>query len=232
MDGSMMQAMNSRPSRTTAEPGRRQYNSSRRALQAAQTRQDVLAAAIKLFTTSGWSGTTVTGVATEAGVAVETIYSGFRAKKGLLRAAMDMAVVGDAEPVPFVERPEFQRLGVGPLGKRLAAGISVLADIHQRSAGVWRAFLEAAASDREIDGWRVELERARKVDLGRSLAVIWDRDLDEPTLDLLWALLGPEVYLRLTADAGWSRADYESHMLHAVERLVPPSAKAKRASRR
>ena len=224
--------MNPRPPRAETEPQRRQYNSRRRSLQAAQTRQDVLAAAIKLFTSLGWAGTTVNAVATEAGVAVETIYSGFRAKKGLLRAAMDTAVVGDADPVPFVEREEFRRMGRGPVAKRLAAGITVVADIHERSAGVWRAFLEAAAGDREIDGWRVELERGRRVDLERSVALIWERELDKRTLDLLWALLGPEVYLRLTADAGWSRADYESYMLSAVEHLVAPTLKAARVAKR
>ena len=41
---------------------KRAYNSSRRALQAARTRADVLDAAIELFRSGGWSGTTLAAV--------------------------------------------------------------------------------------------------------------------------------------------------------------------------
>ena len=38
-------------------------------------------------------------------MSVETIYNGFGSKKALLREAMDVAVVGDTEPIPYAERP-------------------------------------------------------------------------------------------------------------------------------
>ena len=217
----MMQAMSSRIA-PAAEAPRRRYNSTRRAQQAAQTRADVVAAAIRLFTTSGWAATTVNAVAAEDGVSGETVYSGFGSKKGLLRSAMDVAVVGDADAVPFAERTEFLRLGRGPVAARMRAGVTVQADIHERSAGVWRAIMEAAVGDAEVEGWRIDLERRRRLDLQRSMALITARDLDERTLDLLWAMLGPEIYLKLTGDAALSRADYEAVVLDAVERLLRP----------
>ena len=55
----------------------RPYSSKRRAQQAAQTRQDVVDAAVGLFTTAGWTGTTLAALAGRAGVAVETVYAGF-----------------------------------------------------------------------------------------------------------------------------------------------------------
>ncbi len=198
-------------------------------MQAAQTREDVLGAAIRLFTTSGWAGTTVSDIASEAGVAVETIYSGFGSKKGLLRAAMDVAIVGDAEPVPFVERDEFLRLGRGKVADRLRAAVGVVTDIHERSAGVLRAIMEASGTDPEVDHWRIELERARRVDVERSTTLMLDRQLDARTLDLLWVLLGPEVYLKLTVDAGLSRADYEAYILDGFERLIAPALKRARS---
>jgi len=208
-----------------AEAPRRRYNSTRRAQQAAQTRADVVAAAIRLFTTSGWAATTVNAVAAEAGVSAETVYSGFGSKKGLLRSAMDVAVVGDADAVPFAERAEFLRLGQGPVAVRMRAGVTVQADIHARSAGVWRAIMEAAVGDAEVEGWRIDLERRRRIDLQRSMALITGRDLDERTLDLLWAMLGPEIYLKLTGDAALRRAEYEAVVLDAVERLLRPGPK-------
>src|SRR6478672_4168311 len=92
---------------------KRAYNSSRRAAQAAQTRADVLAAAVECFRESGWSGTTLNAVAERAGVAVETVYNGFGTKKRLLCEAMDAAVVGDAEPIPLVDRPDWAEMQRG-----------------------------------------------------------------------------------------------------------------------
>src|SRR5688572_11562629 len=122
----------------------RSYNSSRRALQAAQTRHDVLHAAMALFPETGWAGTTLAAIAERAGVSVGTIYNGFGSKKGLLRATMDAAVVGDTEPIPFVERPEHLRLAEGTFEERIAHGAAVVAATHERSAGVWQAIVEAA----------------------------------------------------------------------------------------
>ncbi|MGH9133320.1 MAG: TetR/AcrR family transcriptional regulator, partial [Ilumatobacteraceae bacterium] len=78
----------------TGPPTRRPYRSTRRKQQAARTRSDVLAAAVRLFAEHGWSGSTLAAIAREADVAVETVYGAFGSKKGLLRAAMDVAVVG------------------------------------------------------------------------------------------------------------------------------------------
>src|SRR3954466_6982333 len=91
-------------------PAKRQYSSSLRARQAADTKAQVLAAAAELFEETGWSGTTVAAIAKRAGVAVETVYSGVGSKKQVLRAVLDYAVVGDADPVPLVERDVFAAL--------------------------------------------------------------------------------------------------------------------------
>ena len=141
---------------STTPPQKRAYDSSRRKRQAEQTRGEVLVAAMELFNTRGWAETTLADVAEAAGVAVETIYNGFGSKKQLVRDAMDAAVVGDAEPVPFVEREPFLRLGAGPRTERLQAGMDILADIHARSAGVWRAVGEAAKGDDEFTAWVVK----------------------------------------------------------------------------
>src|SRR5215813_2309798 len=104
----------------------RSYNSTRRTRQAAQTRAEILTAAIELFGEHGWAGTTLAAIAERADVAVETIYSGFRSKKGLLRAALDVAVVGDTEAIPFSERPEAKALAEGTRDQRLHAAAKVV----------------------------------------------------------------------------------------------------------
>src|SRR3954447_12054468 len=150
-----MQSMATEKSTT---PVRRRYSSQLRERNALQTREQVLAAAAELFEESGWAGTTVAAIAKRAGVAVETVYSGFGSKKQLLRAVVDFAVVGDAEPVPLAEREVFTALATGEREDRIGAGIDMLAGIHARLAKLWRTVGEAAASDDEIDGWRLQWE--------------------------------------------------------------------------
>ena len=66
-----------------------------------------------------------------------------------------------------------------------------MAEGHERSAGVWRALLEAASGDGEVEGWRVELERRRRAAVADGVQKAIGADLDPLLLDLLWAVLGP-----------------------------------------
>src|SRR5579863_8897312 len=86
----------------------RGYESTLRQGQARQTRQSVLDASRRLFVDQGYAQTTVGAVAAEAGVSVETVYKAFRNKPGLVKALVDVAIVGDDEPIPMIER-EFVR---------------------------------------------------------------------------------------------------------------------------
>ena len=93
-------------------------------------------------------------------------------------------------------------------------------DIHERSAGVWRAILAAASNDSEVEQWRHELELGRRVEMRRSLGLIFERDLDEQIVDVCWALFSAEVYAKLIGDGGWTRAEYERWLLEATTRIV------------
>ena len=198
----------------------RTYNSTRRSRQAAQTRAEILTAAVELFGEHGWSGTTLAAVASRADVAVETIYSGFGSKKGLLRAAIDVAVVGDTEAVPFADRPEALQLGEGSLDERLAAAAKVVTDINERTVPVWRALVEAARGDEELEQWRVESDARRRIDVAEGFERIFGRPIDGRELDFLWAIFGHELYMQLVIDAGMSRADYEACMIDAMVKLA------------
>ena len=204
------------------KPSKRTYSSTLRARQAADTRAQVLGAASELFEQSGWAGTTVAAIAKRAGVAVETVYSGFGSKKEVLRAVVDFAVVGDTDPVPLAERDVFATMATGDRDARLTAGIEMLADIQDRIVKLWRTVLEAAASDDEIDAWRLQWDEGRRIDTRRSMELILQRELDDDVvLDLLWGLFSHEVYAMLVLDRGLDRAQYAERMRTAVTALVP-----------
>jgi AcrR family transcriptional regulator len=223
MTRSRMQGMSPKsgsPAAKKAPPAKRAYNSSRRKRQAAETRAEVLAAATRLFNDSGWAGTTVAAIAEEAGVAVETVYSGFGSKKALLRDAADTSVVGDAEPIPFMERPVVAQLGEGSIGDRMRTGMNILADTHERSAGVWRALQDAAVGDDSLTDWAREAEQRRYLDTRRSLELVFERPIEGPMMDALWVLYGTDAYRKLTHEAGQSRLEYQRCIAEATVRIL------------
>jgi len=66
-------------------------------------------AAAALFIENGYSSTTLDQIAESAGVAVQTVYFHFGNKRTVLKQALDVAAVGDDEPVPVLERPWLQQ---------------------------------------------------------------------------------------------------------------------------
>src|SRR6266704_486517 len=94
---------------------RRRYDTTRRQAQAAQTRQDIVAAAQRVFLERGYSGATLTAIAQAAGVVVETIYRGFGSKASLFK------VVGRAAVPPLPARPGW-RSGRARQGRGLTPG--------------------------------------------------------------------------------------------------------------
>lgn len=103
----------------------------------------------------------------------------------------------------------------GSFEERMRAGFELAADIHERTAGVWRAIVEAAPSDPEIDAVRLEIERARLSDSRRFTELALGRTADEPTLAAAWILSGPDAYGKLTRELGLDRAGYVTAMVHA-----------------
>src|SRR5512139_1844715 len=84
---------------------KRPYNSARRQAQARETRRQIIEAARLLFSEHGYTGATIEAIAEEAGVAPETIFATFGNKRTILAAVIDVAVGGDAQPVPLLQRP-------------------------------------------------------------------------------------------------------------------------------
>ena len=76
--------------------------------QARDTRRSILDAALELFVATGYSATTIQGIAERAGVAVQTVYAVFGTKRELLRELIETRIAGGDEPLPIAERPEAQ----------------------------------------------------------------------------------------------------------------------------
>jgi len=159
-------------------------------------------------------------VARAAAVSVETVYAGFGSKSDLLMAALDVAVVGDAEPVPVARRPEFLALGSGTREQRIAAAARAVTASHVRIAGVYLALREAAASDRDIARRLRELEGRRRVTVEEGISLITGRAATTRERDGVWAVLSVEVYQLLTELSGWTPQQYQAWVIALIDRLI------------
>lgn len=208
--------------RAAHEERRRPYRSARRRQQAEETRALVLAAATSLFADRGWSATGMRDIAEEAGVAVETVYASFGSKTDLLLRAIDVGVVGDAEPVALSQRPEFAALGVGSLADRINAAARLLTAINRRTCGLRRALNEAGGSEPQLAAKLHELEQRRRDNIHQGVEIVLDRPVDDDVVDALWAVMGAEVFYLLTQIGGRPVEDYERWLATTIHRLLDP----------
>lgn len=206
---------------TTPDDGRRRYRSPLRDQRSAETRAALISAARRLFVEKGWAGTGMREVAAHAGVATETLYSHFSSKRVLLRAAIDVGVVGDHQPVSLADRPEFAAMGRGRRADRLAAAARMLNAIQQRTATFSGVLREAATTDDEIAVMLRELRERQRQNVADAIELVLGRPPTPTERDGVWAVTSPEVFLLLVQGSGWSLEQYEDWIAQTFDRLLP-----------
>src|SRR3954447_14224496 len=194
-------------SRMTA-PVNRVYRSPARAESARRTRLSVLDAAFRLFAEQGYPRTTLTEIASVAGVSVETIYKTFRNKRGVLKELADVTVGGDDEQVPMLERPDPMALRDEPDQRRqlamFAAGMAEQMDRVRPFDDILRS---AAAVDPEVAALRDDLQLRQRRD-AMSMIASWvaargplrDGVSVEVAAASIWTLTSPEAHRMLRVD--------------------------------
>ena len=208
------------PTSDTRGETRSGYHSPLRARQAAETRRTIVAAAIKLFGERGWAATTLPLVAAEAGTAVDTIYTAFGTKAGLLMAAVDVAIVGDDEPTPMVDRPELALFAKGRRSERLRTGVRFTIGVYERSLPILTALREAAASDETARARLAQYDEDRRNVMVAGLAYILGAPAPDELVDAIWALVSPEVYTMLISNRGWSAERTEAWLVEMASAAV------------
>jgi AcrR family transcriptional regulator len=210
---------------------KRQYHSPRRVAQARGTREAIRRAAHDLFAAEGYATTTITAIAADADVAPQTVYSQFGTKAAIAKELLDVAIVGDEEPVPVAGRPWFQRVfDAGIDGReRLHRYASACRRIYVGAGTAFEIIRRGADSDADLaELWATSRTSRRQV-VGQILdAVLADSSLRddrtrEEAADLLWVLHGPEMFHFLTVDCGWGADRYEAWLGDAFcEQLLGP----------
>lgn len=200
---------------------------SRRAEQARATRRRIIECARELFLQQGYAATTLDQIAARAGVAVQTVYFHFGNKRTVLKEVMDVLAVGDDAPVPLLERSWVQQVRDEPDARR-ALGIWLRNGriIFGRVAPMLSVVRDAAGADPEMaEQWRTnqherylahrtlaEILAAKKA-LRSGLTV-------HNAADIIFTLASPEVYLLLTAERGWSPAQWQRWLSDTIAQAV------------
>jgi AcrR family transcriptional regulator len=208
---------------------KRRYDSARRRAQAAQTRQDILAAAHDAFLENGYTGTTVSAIARRAGVVVETIYRAFGGKAALFKSVVETAVAGGAAraDVPPDERPAIRAViaETDPY-RQIRLYADTQPGIHARIGPLLRILAGATDADPALADVLKEMEDQRLGGMDRFAHLLADRGALRPGLDAdgardqLWTLCSHEVYDRLVEQRGWATDRYRDWLADTLCRVL------------
>jgi AcrR family transcriptional regulator len=197
----------------------RNYDGSKRATVAAETRARILEAARRLMGTKGIDSVTIAAIAAEADVAASTIYVTLKSKEGILRALMEASLFGPAfqdalallsdvaDPVRQIE-----------LTARVARAIY---DGERSDLGMIRhasGFSPALrAIEQEFESRRFAMQESRIAALfatGRARPGL----TEDEARRVLWTLTSRAVYQALVLDGGWTPDRYQGWLAGALLR--------------
>lgn len=164
-------------------------------------------------------------MALEAGVAERTVYAIFPGKFELYDHALDVATVGDEQPVAVIDRPEMTDPLSDPDPERaLAAFVDYGIALLERAGDLIWAGVEAAGTDpaiRELaEAGRLQTRKVMRRFTTRlhQLGALRPRLSAARAADILMVLESPHTFRQLRRDAGWSAAAYRSWLQTAAHR--------------
>lgn len=193
----------------------------RQQIAAEETQRAIVEAAKRLFAEHGYHATSIGRIASDAGVAVQTIYNSVGSKRDILSRVLDFAAAGERAPVPV---PQFMREDAereSDPRRIIAQLIEFWRDALPRTAPVFRIIREAA--DPEVDA----LERARTAqrlsNYAHAARLLAQRNAIQSGLTIeqaaaaIFAIGHPETYRALVLDGDWTDDDWAAWAQAALE---------------
>jgi AcrR family transcriptional regulator len=202
----------------------------RKQFAAEETQRVIVAAASRLFLEHGYHATSIGRIASEAGVAVQTIYNAVGSKRDLLSRVLDSAAAGERAPVPV---PQFMREQAEsePDPRRIIGQlVEFWRSALPRTAPVFRIIREAAAADPEIAALERNRSAQRLRNYQHAAQLLADRNALRPRMTIddaaaaIFAIGHPETYRTLVLDgdwnddawSNWAQATLEAALLHTA----------------
>ena len=166
-----------------------------------------------------------------------TIFASIGGKLAILKAAYDVAVVGDQAPVPLVQRPRSQRILRQPDARRMLGDYALLAtEICGRVARIYEALRGAATADPDARILRERVRAERRIGASNLVSAVRRNTPLKPGLapeaaaDLVWILNDPSLYHQLVIERGWAPIEFSEWLAEALQTQLlagrAPSAKS------
>jgi len=193
------------------------------------TRRRIVEAAAGLFLQHGYAATSMSAIAAEAGVAVQTVYASMRTKRDILETVIQLTVRGDEDEAPLAASRRWRQMEteVDPREK-LAMFARIHREICEREAGLFIVLETAAAVDAEIEPLLRDKERFRYEDQRRVARSLARRGQLRAGLsagkasDVIWALASERVYLALVQAREWNGEEFEAWLAEQLAAALLP----------
>jgi AcrR family transcriptional regulator len=211
---------------STVTSGTRHYRSTLRADQVRQTRRRICDAAEGLFLDRGYVSTSMDDIARAAGVSRQTVFSAFGSKATLLKAVLDIRLVGDDEPVAIADRPAAQAvLAATDPHEAIRLQAALVVEVYQRTMPLWPTLTAGAFMDPElrelVDFYEQGLREGPTVlvDVIARLGAL-RRDRSRRNLKEAMYLLVHPTTMHNASRLGWSANDLERWLAESLTALL------------
>ena len=201
------------------------------------TRLRIARAAYALFCERGYAGTTMSDVATAAGVAVQTVYFTFHTKSELLSRTYDLAVMGESDPLPPERQAWYLEMTAeADVARALRHMVEGIGTILIRATPLDTVVRASAASDPDTAAVRAVHERWRAegyrsiLDILHAKFALRHGVTPERATQLLLFYLGMDAYRVLVHDFGWTHDEWIGWTVATVAEQVFDSASSPAAS--
>jgi AcrR family transcriptional regulator len=187
--------------------GKRSYDASLRQEQARQSHDRIIEMAQRRFLRHGYGPTTISAIAKDAGVSVDTIYKSFGGKPGLIRAMGTRALRG-TRPIPAEQRTEEIQLSESDPRKLISRWGVFVTEIAPLAAPIALLVRDAAGSHPELKPVLEEVHEERLLrmtDNARRFAAAGHLRPGITVADaanVMWIYTAPELYELLVLRRG------------------------------
>lgn len=182
-----------------------------------------------MFLERGYAGATIPSIATEAGVAVETVYRAAPGKAGLLAAIVEAALAGGSEnaAVAVEARPGISRVieEEDPV-RKLQLYAATQPGVYGRAGGILRVLDEAAPSTPELADLRDGYAQRRLAGMRHLSSQLAERGFlrsglsPERAADMLVTVCSRANYDSLVTERGWSPRTYRDWVADTLVRTL------------
>ena len=192
----------------------RQYDSSGRAAQALRNRTAILDAAQRQFLERGYVATTVSSIAREAGVSVETVYKALGGKAELVRAIYERGLAGRQQATAYQRSDEMRERETNP-HRILRYWAGLIAELAPEVSPIRLLMRSAAATDPDLAQVLKESDDERLQRMRHNARFLANRGYLRvgvtlaQAADVLWTCTSAELYELLVLRREWSLRRFE-----------------------